>query len=921
MLSFLLLLAVVIGSILAFRWRGQTRSRLAALELRLAQIEAAVARGQDATGTAAAAPKADVPPEPEVPEAAAPNVPELPSSAEAGAGAPVEPGEPAVRPAEPPAEEPVPPPPQPPPATPPETAPSPRPGGALGLEELLGTRWVVWIGGLALALGGIFLVQYSIEQGLIGPAARIALGALLAAALIAAGEWLRRREAPDAAARLPIAHIPSILTAAGTVVAYATAYAAYALYGFIDGGVAFILLGAIALATLVAALLHGPALAAMGVVGAFVAPVLVSSQSPNYWALVLYLTVVTAAALALARARLWRWLAVTAVILSALWILAGLDDASPGTLLPFATYALAGFALAGVFMVSGFLLGPDPEAGRVEFVSSGALAAYLLAAALLVVTDSHAGYALAIFAAATAATVWIAGRTDAAAAAVPAAAVLASLVILDWALEGPRPSGIVRGGPGAASLIPDMLADNGVHLAVGAAFAALFGLFGFHRQGRSVRPVAPVLWATSAVFAPVAILVALYYRLAGFERSIPFALAALVLCLLFALATDLLSRRAPAPGLATAAAIFAIGSVAGLVLTLTFALEKGWLSVGFALMAPGVAWIANRRNLPMLRWLVLALVILVVGRIAYEQQLVGSDLGATPIFNWLLYSYGGPAASFWVAGWLLRRHADDLPTRSTESAAILFTVLLFFFEVRHWMRHGDVYAVDTGLAEAALQVAIGLALTIGLERVRRVTRSIVHDIGAQAIAVLTAIGIVFWLLIGENPWLTHGDVGGPLVNLVLLGYLVPALLLVVLVRVTRLTRPPVYRWTAEVAALVMMLAYLTLEVRRLYHGPDMGLATAVGDAEQYTYSAVWLAYGVVLLLGGIVLRSQSVRLASAAVIAITVAKVFLVDLSGLTGIYRALSFIVLGLVLVGIGLMYQRLLFPARGTARAEDGS
>lgn len=916
MLSFLLLLAVVIGSIMAFRWRGQTRSRLAALELRLAQIEAAVARGQRAA-EAAAAPPAEPPPEPEVPDAAAALAPEPPQAAEAEAEAPAESGELVARPAESPAVEPA----LPPPAAPPETAPSPRPGGAQGLEELLGTRWVVWIGGLALALGGIFLVQYSIEQGLIGPAARIALGALLAAALIAAAEWLRRREAPDAAARLPIAHIPSILTAAGTVVAYATTYAAYALYGFIDGGVAFILLGAVALATLVAALLHGPALAAMGVVGAFVAPLLVSSQSPNYWALVLYLTVVTAAALALARARLWRWLAVTAVILSVLWILAGLDDTSPATLLPFATYALAGFALAGVFMVSGFLLGPDPEAGRVEFVSSGALAAYLLAAALLVVTDSHAGYALAVFAAATAATVWIAGRTDAAAAAVPAAAVLASLVILDWALEGPLPSGIVRGGPGAVSVIPDMLADNRVHLAVGAAFAALFGLFGFYRQGRSVRPVAPILWAASAVFAPVAILVALYYRLAGFERSIPFALAALVLCVLFALATDRLSRRTPAPGSAAAAAIFAIGSVAGLVLTLTFALEKGWLSVGFALMAPGVAWIANRRNLPMLRWLVLALVVLVVGRIAYEQQLVGSDLGTTPIFNWLLYSYGGPAVSFWAAGWLLRRHADDLPTRSTESAAILFTVLLFFFEIRHWMRHGDVYAVDTGLAEAALQVAIGLALAIGLERVRLVTRSIVHDIGAQVVAVLAGLGIVVWLLIGENPWLNHIDVGGPVVNLVLLGYLVPALLLVVLVRVTRLTRPPVYRWAAEVAALVMMLAYLTLEVRRLYHGPDMGLATTVGDAEQYTYSAVWLAYGVVLLLGGIVLRSQSVRLASAAVIAITVAKVFLVDLSGLTGIYRALSFIVLGLVLVGIGLMYQRLLFPARGTARADGGS
>jgi uncharacterized membrane protein len=61
-------------------------------------------------------------------------------------------------------------------------------------EEKLGSRWAVWVGGVALALGGLFLVRYSIEQNLLSPATRIALGGLFALALIAAGEWLRRRE-------------------------------------------------------------------------------------------------------------------------------------------------------------------------------------------------------------------------------------------------------------------------------------------------------------------------------------------------------------------------------------------------------------------------------------------------------------------------------------------------------------------------------------------------------------------------------------------------------------------------------------------------------------------------------------------------------------------------------------------------------
>jgi uncharacterized membrane protein len=67
---------------------------------------------------------------------------------------------------------------------------------------------------------------------------------------------------------------------------------------------------------------------------------------------------------------------------------------------------------------------------------------------------------------------------------------------------------------------------------------------------------------------------------------------------------------------------------------------------------------------------------------------------------------------------------------------------------------------------------------------------------------------------------------------------------------------------------------------------------------------------VALLAAGIVLGSLPLRLASAAVVLLTVVKVFLVDMSDLTGIYQALSFLGLGAVLIGIGWFYQRLLFP-----------
>src|SRR5271156_6549000 len=209
------------------------------------------------------------------------------------------------------------------------TMPPPPPPADPGFEERIGTRWVVWIGGLTLALGGFFLVRYSIEAGLLGPGVRTILGGLFALTLLAAGEWTRRNESTSQIEALPIANIPAILTAAGTAVAFATLYAAYALYGFLVPATAFILLGLVALGTLAAALLHGPALAGLGVAAAFATPILVSTDKPDFWALYVYLAIVTAAAFALARIRLWRWLAVTTIVFALAWTLPCLQCEDP----------------------------------------------------------------------------------------------------------------------------------------------------------------------------------------------------------------------------------------------------------------------------------------------------------------------------------------------------------------------------------------------------------------------------------------------------------------------------------------------------------------------------------------------------------------------------------------------------------------
>jgi uncharacterized membrane protein len=781
------------------------------------------------------------------------------------------------------------------------------PPASPGFEERIGTRWVVWLGGLTLALGGFFMVRYSIDAGLLGPGVRTLLGGAFALALLAAGEWTRRREGTSSIPVLPIANIPAILTAAGTAVAFASVYAAYALYGFLAPASAFILLGMVALGTLAAALLHGPMLAGLGIVAAFGTPLLVSSEKPDFWALYIYLAVVTAAAFGLARIRLWSWLAVTTIVLALVWTLPALAF-DPPAVGPYAFHVIAGFALAALLVVCGLLFGPPAEDDRPEPVSSGSLAAYLFGAMLIVLASFHADAAIIVFAVLTAATLLVAWRAPAATGAVALAAAFAGIVFLEWAVRANADMLVLPGGPLPGIGPSPTDSSVSLHLLTAAFFAGIFGGAGFFAQGRSSNAFAPVIWSAAGAFVPLALLIALYARIAHLDRSIPFAILAVLLAASFAAATEVLARRDLRPGLTAATALYATGTLAALALALTFALDKGWLTIALALTSAGAAWVSTQRPIPFLRVLSSILAGIVVLRIGYEPRIVGAAVGTTPIFNWLLWGYGVPALSFWAGSIFLRRRGDDASLRSVEAAAILFTVLLVFLEIRHAVNGGDVYRNSAGLTETALQVCAALAMAIGLERLLVRSGSIIHNISAILLALFAGAAALFGLLFLDNPVVWHIVIRGEFINELLLGYAIPAILALLLSYAVAGLRPAAYGNTIAAGALVFALAYITFEIRRLYHGPVL-IGGVTSDVEQYTYSIAWLAFGVLLLGIGILVNSQRARLASAVVIALTIAKVFLIDLSTLTGAYRALSFMGLGLVLVAIGWFYQKVLF------------
>jgi len=77
-------------------------------------------------------------------------------------------------------------------------------------------------------------------------------------------------------------------------------------------------------------------------------------------------------------------------------------------------------------------------------------------------------------------------------------------------------------------------------------------------------------------------------------------------------------------------------------------------------------------------------------------------------------------------------------------------------------------------------------------------------------------------------------------------------------------------------------------------------------ARDFTYSALGMAYGAMLMMVGLWRRSAFVRWQALVLIAVTIVKVFVYDVSELDRAYRILSFIVLGMLLLAISFVYQR---------------
>jgi uncharacterized membrane protein len=791
----------------------------------------------------------------------------------------------------------APPEPEPIPIEPAEAVPPPPEAPVLGhlptdIEALLTARWGVWLGAGALVLAGVFLVRDAVDQGLLGPATRCVLAALLGVALIAAAEWLRRREIVRPAIADQAA--PG-LAAGGVAVLFGAAYGAGVLYGLVPPQAGLVLLAAASFAGLAIALRHGQLVAAVGLVGAFVTPALVQTENPSLPGLFGYLLFATATALAVVRYTAWTWLGWATTLAGAIWVLVAIAAGGGNEI-----WAPALFLPASAMLNLG-LLPPEaldhPIGGRLAWVP-----ATVLGATCLVVATLDQGWsariAVLLFAPLT---IWKAAAESRLRLLPFLAATLFLLLVVGWDVEVRAwPDIAIPPGTWTPAVVQDLLATA-------AVMAGVFAASGLWFERRSAGPLP---WSSLAAAVPVLTLLICYARVAEFRTDAGWATFTMLLAVGLTGAVAAALRDTAEAGLQRAG-IHAAGAVAALALGCAMLLREQWLTLAVSLFLPALAWVAAKAELRALRQVALAVAAIVLVRLLLNGYVFDYDLGRWPILNGLLAAYAVPAAAFALAAAMFRRQADDLTVGVLEAGSVALATAFVALEIRQGVGPAaGLHAAEFGFPEAALDVtSIAVLAVVTMRIAERLDRPVLHW-GWQVQGALALAGGV--LLILFNPLLTDDEPGRlPLLDWLLPAYLLPALLAVVALRNAATAQPSSLRPLLGAYALIAGLVWLTLEVRHLFHAGPVGLDTvAVEDAELWAWSGAWLAYGAAVMAIGIAAGHRQLRLAALAIVGLTAAKVFLVDMSDLVGLWRVLSFLGLGLVLIGLGAAYRRLVAP-----------
>lgn len=783
-------------------------------------------------------------------------------------------------------------------------------------EFNFGKKLPVWIGGIALALAGFFLVKYAIDEGWLTKEVRIFLGFVFGIGMIAAASYIRLGK-PDMADG---ARIAQALTGAGIADLYATIFTATMMFHLIPPLTGFIGMAVVTAAAVILSVRHGMPIAILGLLGGFLTPALIHTGHPSAPMLFSYLFMLVIGFFSVIVMLSWWVLAIPVLLLSFLWVPVWL-------LMP--TYfhpddgIWLGLFLLAVATVAIFASGKAIKTGKPQDTDWGKNLSYFAitgAIVLMAVVTGQCDYALedwALYAILGAGCFGLAWFKPELYSPAPWMTMVASLIMLALWWHAPG--------------YTDAQAFDSLYFHVLLGFALLYngGAFFLLRANPSLKS-AGLLSASALGFYGLA-----YARLS--EKIYPllelekteilhvWGFTAMALGGLFTLLTvrlmllfkgdDALRQRL--------LAISALTATAFLSIALTIEVRHEFLAVAFAAQLLAVCWVNLKVDIKALRSIaaiLFGIFIFLMG----EQLLmlcavvINSLFGATmdlwhgrlPLAEDPMFQLGLPMAMVGLSSYLIQRQRDGKLAEIFEMATVGLGALLLYYVMRNIFRvDASVMFPPVGFFQRGITTnlffAAGLAVVYGGRLYSR--RALVWS-GTALFAM--AMFRVFWFdFMISNP-LFNGkmEVGSAfLFNSLMFPFLLPCFWLWLEERpqLRLVTMSPLLRGGMM---LTLIFTYITLNVRQSFHGTVLA-GGGTSHAEFYTYSAVWLMLGALLLFFGTVRKDRPMRVASLVLVILTIGKVFLFDASELEGLYRVFSFMGLGLSLLALSWFYTRFVF------------
>jgi uncharacterized membrane protein len=403
-------------------------------------------------------------------------------------------------------------------------------------------------------------------------------------------------------------------------------------------------------------------------------------------------------------------------------------------------------------------------------------------------------------------------------------------------------------------------------------------------------------WISLALLAPLAWLALVYLLVNGLSQSLHWSIATLFAGAIYAaLATGMLQRKS-SQGIAL---WLTLGAHFAYSLAVTMYFREAGLSLALAAQLLSLSWLMKRHQLPWLGYLIKLVLAVVVIRLTFNPWVLSYPVDV----HWSLWTCGG--ATLFSALAAMQCRSSPLLQRWLEAATLHLLVLTLGAEVRYWLYDGNIFIHRYSLTEAAINTSLWTALALAYYRRGLVSEHLqVLYRFASRILLTMALGSYAVAAVLHNPWWSDEPIGiTPVFNLLLLAYGLPVIMALL---VARYHEPPLRRPAVGLAGSGALL-FIALEIRHLWQGGRLNLHYATGDGELYTYSIIGLLMAVAAILAGTRWRIPDLYKSGLALLAFVIAKIFLIDMSGLDGMWRVASFMGLGLSLLGLAWLHRRI--------------